>query len=131
MRIWLYRREDFLAPTDEESLRIIRRYEQGEMVPVRIERVRSIKWHRLYFGLCRLIGENQDPQRDESSVDGELRWRAGHRELLGEHDGKEIWIPKRIAFDQLTGDEWSNLWPSLELAMRERFGIGPEHFVNR
>jgi len=81
----------------------------------------------MYFGLCREIGENQDPRRDEHSIDMELRFRAGHKEMVGVLGDQELWVPKRIAFDKLTPEQWSELWPSLELAMRETFGIGPEN----
>ena len=73
------------------------------------------------FGICRTIGENQDPQRSESSIDAELRIRAGHFDVLF-IDGHECRVPRRIAFAQLSADEWAELWPSLELAICEHFG---------
>jgi hypothetical protein len=68
-----------------------------------------------------MIGANQDPARDEASIDNELRVRAGHFDVFWV-DGHECRVPKRIAFARLTADEWAELWPSLELAIREHFG---------
>jgi hypothetical protein len=110
-----------LIPTDDESRRAINRLADGECVEVEIIRPRSLQWHRMYFGICREIGQNQEPTRDESSIDHELRVRAGHFDVMFV-DGHECRVPKRIAFARLTPDEWAELWPSLELAISEHFG---------
>ena len=125
MRLWLAKatrgKAVGLVPTDEYSRAAIAKLGDGECIEVRFLRPRSIQWHRMYFGICRAIGENQDPSRDEDSIDAELRVLAGHFDVLyvGEH---EVRVPKRIAFDKLTADEWAHLWLSLETAIRERFG---------
>lgn len=116
-----------LIPTDAESEALLRKMGDGECAEFKIVRPRSVPMHRRYFGICRSIGENQDPQRDEDSIDAELRILAGHYEIMRLRDPKsgvlfEVRTPKRIAFDKLTHDEWMALWPSLELAGRERFG---------
>jgi len=110
-----------LIPTDDHSRAAIARLGDGECVEVEIVRPRSLQWHRMYFGICRTIGENQDPARDESSIDHELRVRAGHYDVMWV-DGHECRVPKRIAFAKLSGREWEELWPSLDLAIREHFG---------
>jgi hypothetical protein len=125
MRLWLVkvtgRTSVGLIPTDDIAKRILSRMEDGECAQVELVRPRSVPMHRMYFGICRQIGENQDPQRTEASIDAELRVRAGHYEVML-IDGHECRIPKRIAFDKLSHDEWMELWPSLELAIREHFG---------
>ena len=72
----------------------------GELAEFKVLRPRSVAWHRLYFGLCRVIAENQDPPRDADSIDCELRIRAGHFDVMyvGEY---EVRVPKRIAFDKM------------------------------
>lgn len=110
-----------LIPTDDLARTVLLRMGDGECAEVELVRPRSVQWHRMYFGICRDIGLNQDPQRTEDSIDNELRVRAGHFDVLFV-DGHEVRIPKRIAFAKLSGDEWAQLWPSLELAIREHFG---------
>jgi hypothetical protein len=112
-----------LIPTDEDSRALVNRLEDGECVEVEIIRPRSLPMHRMYFGICREIGKNQDPVRTEDSIDNELRILAGHYEVLYVQ-GHEVRYPKRIAFAKLTHDEWMELWPSLELAINEYFGEG-------
>ena len=110
-----------LVPTDELARGILNRMGDGECAEIEIVRPRSVPWHRMYFGICRDIGFNQDPQRTEDSIDQELRVRAGHYDVIFV-DGHEVRVPKRIAFSKLNADEWAELWPSLELAIREHFG---------
>lgn len=158
MKIWLGKHGRGFLPTDDQSKKIHARMEPGEVAEFEITRIRSIQMHRMYFGICRQIGLNQDPQRDESSIDHELRILAGHYDVIRigrrrmpwwfgplarilEKNGRlgswlvkrlrtrlghahEVYVPKRIAFAKLTHDEWMDLWPSIELAIRERFGDG-------
>lgn len=125
MKLWLakVRRDDKvgLIPADERSRAVLGRMGDGECAEVELVRPRSVRMHRMYFGICRQIGQNQDPARDEDSIDHELRILAGHYDVL-RVEGHEVWVPKRIAFAKLSHDEWMELWPSLELAIRERFG---------
>ncbi len=115
-----------LVPADELSDQKIRKIAHGECVQVELTRPRSVQWNRMYFAMCREIGENQDPKRDENSIDHEIRVRAGHKDVIFvkecEDVFREIWVPKRIAFDKLTADEWEALWPSFVQAISETFG---------
>lgn len=147
-----------LIPTDDAGRELLAKMEHGECAEFAIIRPRSIQWHRLYFALCRTIGENQDPPRDESSIDYELRILSGHYEVMrlgGAHpgadllrrvhtlvgrmlpalvrqslealitqlsQGTEVRVPKRIAFDRMTGDEWAEYWKKAEQAIVVRFG---------
>jgi len=125
MKLWLAKVQRAgklgLIPTDEQSRAVLGRMADGEYAEFSIVRPRSVPMHRMYFGICRQIGENQDPPRSEDSIDQELRVRAGHFDLMF-IDGYQVRVPRRIAFDKLTHDEWMHLWPSLELAIREHFG---------
>jgi acetylornithine deacetylase/succinyl-diaminopimelate desuccinylase-like protein len=163
---WIAKKGRGFLPADEEAARMHVKMDDNECVLVEIIQPRSVPWHRMYFGICRAIGQNQDPPRDESSIDHELRVRAGHFDVLfvGKDEGleklarmvdsvvttirtnlsgaerlakvidaiaialheraekKEVRVPKRIAFAKLTADQWADLWPSLELAIRETYG---------
>lgn len=121
MRVWLAKVARSFVATDDDGEKLLARMGDGECAVFNVVRPRSVPWHRMYFGIARMIGKNQDPQRDEDSIDMELRVLAGHFDVMYVK-GHEVRVPKRIAFDKLTADEWSNLWPSIETAIRERFG---------
>ena len=132
MRLWLgkVRRDEKvgLVPTDQVSRAALARIEDGECVQVELVRPRSVQWNKLYWALCREIGENQDPMRDEESIDAELRILAGHYDVM-HFSGREVRVPKRIAFDKLSSDEWEIYWKRAEVAIAERFGS--EYIDNR
>lgn len=125
MKLWLakVRRDNKvgLIPTDDESRTVLGRMEDGECAEFDIRRPRSVKFNKLYWALCREIGKNQDPQRDEDSIDSELRILAGHYELMF-IDGHEVRVPRRLAFDRMDADQWGDYFKRAELAISERFG---------
>jgi hypothetical protein len=82
-RLWFAKqRAKVLAPADAEAEKLLAKMQLGECALFEVQRPRSVAWHRMYFGICKTIGENQDPQGDASSIDAELRIRAGHFEVL-------------------------------------------------
>jgi hypothetical protein len=114
-----------LMATDAESEQGLGKLGDGEVADWTMRRIRSLPWHKKYFAICTEIGKMQDPVRDKDSIDAELRVLGGHYIVIHARAGNELYevrTPKRIAFDKLSADEWSALWPSLELAGRERFG---------
>lgn len=125
---WITKKGRGFLPADEECARIHARMQDGECAQVKIIRPRSVPWNRMYFGICDEIGKNQDPPQSKDVIDHKLRIYAGHRETLM-IDGRECVWAKRIAFDQLTADEWADLWPSLEQAICEHYG--PEYILEQ
>lgn len=114
-----------LIPTDEESMELVRKMTDGECAQFSVVRPRSVPWHRMYFGICKVIGENQEPERDADSIDAELRVLAGHYETMYVRSNNrvhEVRVPKRIAFDKMTADEWAEYWRKVEVAIAQRFG---------
>jgi hypothetical protein len=120
----------FLVPACKASSEIVGRLGAGEGLVMSVKKVRSLSWHNMYFGCCRAIGQNCEPERDEDSIDAELRIRAGHFDVMFV-EGHEIRVPKRIAFDKLSADEWANLWRKLDYAMQEGFGFDFEAWKRR
>ena len=117
------RREDKvgLIPTDDAARELLAKMGDGEFAIFSVMRPRSLQWHRMYFGLCATIGQNQDPERDADSIDMELRVLAGHYDVMyvGEH---EVRVPKRIAFEKMDADAWAEYWKRAEQAIVVRFG---------
>lgn len=125
MRLWFHRVSRAgkvgLVPDDEQGRALLNRLGDGECVEIEIARVRSVQFNKLYWGICRTIGENQDPPRDEDSIDAELRVLAGHYEVM-HFAGHEVRVPKRIAFHKMGADEWNEYFRKAEAAIAERFG---------
>jgi hypothetical protein len=125
MRAWFVKVASGLAAADPGAEQLLRKMGEGEACVMSVFRLRSLQWHRLYYGACRAIGLNQDPIRDEDSIDYELRVLAGHFDVIYVA-GLECRVPKRIAFNELSPERWAMLWPSIDQQMRERFGFDVE-----
>lgn len=121
MSAWFHMKRGALHPSDEASRKGMLKMGEGECVLVTIVRPRCVAWHKKYYAICQSVGENQDPPRDKDSIDLELRIRAGHFDVLF-IEGHEIRVPKRIAFAKLSAEQWSELWPSLEMAIARDYG---------
>ena len=102
MPIWMYSDGKGLFPADLDAKERFAKLGAGEVAQVNIVRPRSLQWHRMYFAICNAIGQNQDPPRDEDSIDHELRIRAGHYKAgitFSEHRSKPIFVRVRVALE--------------------------------
>ncbi len=125
MSIWVERKNNSLVPCDEDGRSALLRLKEGRKVQIHIDRVRSPPWHRLYFKRCAVSGENMG--RSTDAVDAKTRMMAGHVELAGQWQGRDLFVPARIAFDKLSADKWASIWAGLEQAHEELLpGISEE-----
>lgn len=129
MRLWFHKvsrnGKSGLVPDDEDGRALLNRLVDGECIQVEAMRLRSVQFNKLYWAICREIGQHQDPTRDEDSIDAELRILAGHYEVM-HFAGREVHVPKRIAFEKMGADEWNDYFKRAEIAIAERFG---PHYV--
>lgn len=126
-KVWLVKRGKGWLPADEEADTLHAKMNIAECAEFRVVRPRSVPWHRMYFALCRTIGRNQDPPRDEDSIDMEIRVLSGHYDVLPMGGGYEVRVPKRIAFEKMEADAWAAYFQKAEVAIAERFG--PEYLA--
>lgn len=67
---------------------------------------RSGRQHRLYWGLVRLVFQNQDRYRTIEQLHNILKFRLGLVESVEFNDGRTLLIPSSIAYDKMTGIEF-------------------------
>lgn len=123
---WFARMDDHLVATDETSLRVIRRLEQGECQLFKRIAVRDPVAHRRYWGLMSMIADHVE-QIEIDSVRGQpvfmpihtkenahtaMKLCTGHYDALpvgGTHYA--VRIPKPTNFEDMSPDEWALYWP--------------------
>lgn len=118
---WFCKKGLALLPADDKAVRAIRKLEEGEAVQLEMQRSRSVPHHRFFMKCCSVIGQNQDPIRTEHQIKEALKEAAGHVDTLRSPNGTVFTFPRSIAFAKLSADEWNDLWPSLDEAMRREF----------
>lgn len=134
--IWFTRNNNALIPTDEESQKVIGRMGQGECKAFRPIGVRDPVSHRRYFALMRMTARNvKHIQIDR--VEGrpvymrlfgdEARAHAAMKLCTGLYDTMpvggsdyEIRVPRSIAFEKMTPEEWAAYFPKVMDVLLEK-----------
>lgn len=126
MKVFLRKRLDgSLVPACDVSSHLARRIAPETLVQVdwKTRNTRSVQWHRRYWALCTMIYANVEGidlhgQRiDFTSPDVvhmTLKGLAGlYDACIVLPDGTRAFLIRSIAFDQMTADEWAQVWPRL------------------
>lgn len=93
------------APDDADAQASLKRIPLGTSVRCEITRPRSVPQLRYYWQLCALVAQNHATLQTREQVDQALRLLTGHVDLL-QVEGRTLQLPRRIAFAQLSQDEW-------------------------
>lgn len=120
--VWFARRENHLIATDDDSRKVIERLGEDECKAFRPIGVRDPVSHRRYFAMMRMTARNVK-QIQIDRVDGkpvymrllgdEKRAHEAMKLCCGLYDtlpvgnsDYEIRVPRSIAFEQMTPEEW-------------------------
>jgi len=97
-----------LVPTSPIGVEDLAPYE-GEKVHARLTRrkSRSLTQTGLYFAVCGAIAENLDANVTKEMIDQTLRIEAGHCDVVKFPDGRYRYQPRSVAFNRMSGDEFS------------------------
>lgn len=95
-----------LSPADELAKEALRGYKRGELIRVKMTRVRNPRHHRLFFALIGLVYENQDRYQSLEHMLTALKVALGHCETVICKDGKVAYLPKSISFAKMDQTEF-------------------------
>lgn len=138
--VWFARNNDALIPTDEDSVKTIRRLGQGECKAFRPVGVRDPQSHRRYWVACtetakhltqieidRLDGKPVYMRLfgDKSRAHSAMKLCTGLFDTLpvGGTD-YEIRVPRSTNFEEMTPEEWAAYWPKVLDVLLEK--VAPE-----
>lgn len=131
MKIRVARDGNKLKAAKTEDLTQIQKLKEGEMVLIKVQRIRNPKLHRKYFALIRKVYENQSFFKEQEQLRKFLEMAAGHYEkcylpnrLTGEIV-EQFW-PKSIAYSQLDGDGFQKLYEKVMDEVIRNFDFDPE-----
>lgn len=103
--MYLKRTLSGLIADDADAVDSLRRIPLGVTVRCEIVKPRSVRQLRYYWSLCNLCSMNSDQFKSKEQVDQALRILTGHTDLVQLGD-QVLQIPRRIAFSQLSQDDW-------------------------
>ena len=107
MELWLTRTlSGFSADeSDADTVRRLKRIPLGTTVQVELRQPRSVPELRYYWQLCSLVAINHRDFIAREQVDQALRILTGHCDVFT-LDGRTVEVPRRIAFNKLSQEEW-------------------------
>lgn len=135
MELWVGRSGNSLKPAKDQDLKKLKKFKEGEMILVRVDRPRNPKLHRKYFALIKVTFENQEYFQDIEHLRKFLEMAAGYYEIayLPNRKTGEIvtqYWPKSIAWDKLGQDEFQELFEGVLQQIYLNFNFDPESLEN-
>lgn len=127
----IYRRglEGFV-PANEKAQEFFSSAKLGQLVTLKGERPRSLKFHRLFFAILKLISENSSPEITPEQALYFAKVGAGCGQWI-DTGHKELFAPGSISFaamDQVAFDEFVKL-AIPPLCIRFMNGTAPEDVI--
>ena len=122
---------DGFRPFNTKAQEEAARCKLGDIVELRMTKVRNGKFHRLYFAILRLISENSHPHISEVAALHFAKLATGCGEFVEDSRGEKHFIPGSISFaamDEAAFDEFvkASIPPLVGRFMR---GTAPEAVI--
>lgn len=132
--LYFCRAGDFLASTDGDSLKLIRKLGEGEECAFKPLRPRSLKWHKRYWLMLSQIAPHVSeidislgstpammPIESAEDLHTALKLITGHcttQHIKG--TPYVLRVPKSTDFSSMTADEWQAYYPRVLDAIHQR-----------
>ena len=107
MELWFFRFGKHLVASDHEAEEAVKKISQGECVLVDLKRPRNLAHLRKYWSLINLVQENQEKYPNKEHLHIAVKLAAGWYEPWVMLDGTTALVPKSIAFDKMSQDEFN------------------------
>lgn len=128
MQMLLVKNRGALYPADLGSIDYLEKMTPGELVNVKVTRMRDGRRHRKFFAMLRVAFDMWSPEPvehpagsgnyivPEKSPEVFRNWatvKAGYYDVVGLPDGGVKAVPKSIAFDKMEEDEFQQLYSNV------------------
>ena len=125
--IWLIKTgKGYFIPFQDSDYEIAQRIPAGEENCFTYKHVRLPSFHRKYFALIKLAYENQDHYKDQYVFRKVLEMRAGYHELVITEKGKELYLPKSIAYSEIDQADFEKLYDGVYAEIEKMLGLVSE-----
>jgi hypothetical protein len=108
-----------LAPADDLAREAIGFYGTGEILRVKLHRDRNPRHHRLFFGLLRLVFENQEKYLSQEALRFAITVQAGYVDEIRLGGDRVALKPKSISFGAMDQNEFKVFYDAALKAIPE------------
>jgi hypothetical protein len=108
-----------LAPVDDAAREILGHYGNGEVLRVKIHRDRNPRHHRLFFGLLKLVFDNQERYLSQEALRFAITVQAGYVDEIRLSGDRVALKPKSISFGSMDQAEFKLFYDAALKAIPE------------
>lgn len=108
-----------LAPVDDAAKEGIGAYGNGEIIRVKLYRDRNPRHHRLFFGLLKLVFDNQDKYLSTEALRFAITVQAGYVDEIRLQGDTVALKPRSIAFHSMDQNEFKLFYDAALKAIPE------------
>lgn len=108
-----------LAPVDDASREALGAYGNGEILRAKLYRDRNPRHHRLFFGLLKLVFDNQQRYLSTEALRFAITIQAGYVEEIRLSGDRVALKPKSIAFSKMDQHEFKLFYDAALKAIPE------------
>lgn len=99
-----------LAPVDDAAREAMAHYGNGEVLRVKLYRDRNPRHHRLFFGLLKLVFDNQERYLSQEALRFAITIQAGYVDEIRLSGDRVALKPKSISFGSMDQLEFSKFY---------------------
>jgi len=119
-----------LIPTDEESEVALKKV-NGKTLSVKTETARSPNQHRMYFGIMRVVFDNQELFPSLDNLKDETMIAIGYSEPRTKLDGTKYLVAESIAFHNCKAEKFRDVFDRSIEFWCKMFGHDPDILKNQ
>lgn len=110
MKTMMVRRGLALYPLDGLAQAEIEALPQCKPLNTTVTRARSVKQHRLYWAMLKIVAENTDQGLNKDDLHEWMKLRLGYSKPVLQRNGEIVYVPGSIAFEEMDQTEFDGFF---------------------
>lgn len=121
-----------LVPTDDVGREALAKLKIGQKAMVEVRSARNPEHHRMLFAVLRVVVDNSDTYPSEEALLDTLKIAAGHTETRMTLDGRAFIVPKSIAFESMSQEDFRGFFDKSIAIITTRIipGLGKKELLD-
>lgn len=127
-KLFLRRVGNTLIPDGEESVSALAGLQFGKSFMAEVKQPRNPAFHRLYFSICKRIGDGTG--HDAEQISTVFKLATGHYDSIRSKSYGELKIPKSISFARMDNTTFREFFDKCIVVAFEQWGVERESLAD-